>query len=65
MMDNKKEQNVSTRRPYHKPQLEEVRLVAEEAVLQNCKAIGVFGPYGVGVGSCQNPGGNICVNLGS
>jgi len=33
------------RRPYVKPQLEQVELVAEEAVLQACKA-----------GSCNLPG---------
>ena len=28
----------ATRRPYHKPQLEQVQLVAEEAVLTGCKS---------------------------
>ncbi len=53
------------RRLYLKPQLKVVRLVAGEAVLQYCKWVGVIGPYGQGVGSCQNPGGNICRDLGS
>ena len=31
---------MGTRRPYSKPQLEQVQLVAEEAVLQGCKNSG-------------------------
>lgn len=39
-MMEKKEKN-ATRRPYRKPQIEEVRLAPEEAVLVACKALGV------------------------
>jgi len=34
----------TTRRPYRKPQVEEVRLVAEEAVLTGCKSLLSSGP---------------------
>lgn len=53
-----------TRRPYNKPKLEAVRLVAEEAVLQYCKTSGFAGPYG-GPNKCQNPAGHTCWILGS
>jgi len=33
-----------TRRPYRKPQLEQVRLVIDEAVLETCKIGGQAGP---------------------
>ena len=33
----KEEETTKTRRPYHKPELEQVQLVAEEAVLAGCK----------------------------
>lgn len=52
------------RKPYSKPQLETVRLLPEEAVLQFCKTSGVVGPYG-GPNLCQNPSGNTCSALGS
>ncbi len=35
----KKTETKTTKRPYCKPQLEQVGLVAEEAVLQNCKFV--------------------------
>ena len=35
----KKTETKPARRSYRKPQLEQVRLVADEAVLQNCKFI--------------------------
>jgi hypothetical protein len=34
---NERNEGQAARRPYHKPQLEEVQLVAEEAILKNCK----------------------------
>ena len=46
----------ATRRPYHKPQLEQVQLVAEEAVLLGCKTRSSGGPR---VEPCLNPP-NIC-----
>jgi hypothetical protein len=47
------------RRPYRKPQLEQVQLAVEEAVLSGCKAslIGA-GPL-TGGGNCE-PGSNQC-----
>ena len=39
-----KRKTTRARRPYHKPQLEQVQLVAEEAVLQGCKRGNVSGP---------------------
>ena len=65
MCANKKEDNM-TRQPYQKPQLEEVKLVAEEAVLTNCKSrdagIVARGHYN----RCSNPGGHqVCYTLGS
>jgi hypothetical protein len=40
------------RRPYAKPKLEEVKLVAEEAVLKGCKSQVISGP---GKPSCGAP----------
>jgi|GEM_PF-1869998 len=46
----------TTRRPYSKPQLEQVRLVAEEAVLLNCKLAQGPGPFDPGPnGRCNKP----------
>jgi len=36
-MTKKEKETNNTRQPYRKPQLEEVKLVAEEAVLTACK----------------------------
>lgn len=49
-----------TRRPYNKPQLEAVRLVAEEAVLQGCKLQGgeVNGPQNI---NCKGTQGSDCL----
>ena len=49
-----KKKTKPTRRPYCKPQLEQVRLVAEEAVLAGCKTGGSSGPD---VGACNSSGG--------
>lgn len=49
------------RKPYQKPQIEQVRLVAEEAVLGNCKGGAWSGPTG---GGCQTSG-IPCTLLGS
>lgn len=43
-MTKKERTSTTTRRPYEKPQLQEVRLVPEEAVLQTCKRGGQTGP---------------------
>ena len=34
----------TTRQPYRKPQLEQVQLIAEEAVLSNCKTATTVNP---------------------
>ena len=59
-----KETKTSTiRKPYHKPQLEQIKLVAEEAVLSGCKDPGGHGPGG---GSCNLTGGpGNCSTIGS
>jgi hypothetical protein len=46
-----------TRRPYHKPQLEQVQLVAEEAVLVGCKTKKATGPD---AGPCNARGSGKC-----
>ena len=51
----------TTRRPYQPPQLEQVELVAEEAVLQACKTPQIFGPnrdpcVGSGPDKCSTGG---------
>jgi hypothetical protein len=51
------EKTEKTRRPYHKPQLEQVQLIAEEAVLQGCKTRTGIG--GEGFDPCLDPP-NIC-----
>ena len=48
------------KRPYVKPQIREVELRPEEAVLGNCKKASVAGPLQAG---CNNPGN--CSSLGS
>jgi len=50
------------RKPYRKPQLEKVQLVAEEAVLQGCKQPS---QPGLGTSNCKTPGGGICSTLAS
>ena len=52
-MTEKKEQE-APRRPYRKPQLEQVQLVAEEAVLVGCKTKRATGPD---AGPCNASGG--------
>ena len=60
----KTKQPTETRRPYSKPQLEQVQLVVEEAVLQGCKTSASLGPHGHGT-YCQNHGGQWCHEAGS
>ena len=38
------EKEEKARRPYHKPQLEQVQLMAEEAVLAGCKTVRMTKP---------------------
>lgn len=52
------------RKPYQKPQLSQVELVAEEAVLAGCKTLD--GNVGVTNGvNCDLGGGNQCFDPGS
>jgi hypothetical protein len=52
------ETEATTRRPYHKPHLEQVQLVAEEAVLRGCKTRqGTGGPSST---PCLIPPGAPC-----
>ena len=63
-MSTEEEKIQTARQPYHKPQLEEVKLIAEEAVLGNCKTTGTAGP--TWAGNCHNPAGhNPCSSQGS
>jgi hypothetical protein len=48
------------RKPYEKPELSEVALRPEEAVLGNCKTMGVSGPAEA---DCTSLGG--CMTFGS
>lgn len=50
------------KKPYVKPELRQVLLRPEEAVLGNCKTAGVSGPGSVG--TCS-PGAIACSSLGS
>jgi len=59
-----KEDVKKTKRPYQKPQVEEVKLVVEEAVLQACKTAATTGPHGIGT-FCVNPGIQSCSAGGS
>jgi hypothetical protein len=49
-----KSEGTRPRRPYRKPQLEQVQLVAEEAVLVGCKTKRATGPD---AGPCNATGG--------
>jgi hypothetical protein len=62
---NQNTDSKQSRRPYYRPEWEQVQLIAEEAVLTGCKAASAPGAYGTGVGSCQNTGGQTCQVLGS
>ena len=59
-----KRETTRGRRPYRKPQLEQVQLVAEEAVLAQCKVKGGSGPGG---GNCRQADGTggACQGQGS
>jgi hypothetical protein len=50
MKDRLKKGTVQTRKPYQKPEVKQVRLKPEEAVLGGCKVNGNEGP----VGTCFN-----------
>jgi hypothetical protein len=59
-----KEKEITKRRPYVKPKLEEVKLVADEAVLASCKSQNVSGPGEPSQGACGPPWGH-CKSSGS
>ena len=51
------------KKTYRKPQINQVSLVPEEAVLSGCKAIGT-GDINKNIGQCQNPNQS-CMAVGS
>lgn len=58
-MSEKNSTEIKEKKPYRMPQISRVRLVPEEATLQNCKNPG--GATGLGVnaclgGGCKSPG---------
>ena len=57
-MTDRTEQGTQEKKPYKKPQLKQVSLRPEEAVLGSCKSAGTSGP---GSGNCAVPG---CSSLG-
>ena len=60
----KKENGKEKRRSYQKPNVEQIKLVAEEQVLGLCKTVTEGGGIGVGQGfSCQYDGN--CVTDGT
>lgn len=60
-----KHTDTKTRRPYNKPQIEQVELKAEEATLTACKfRIALPGGHAPAAG-CTNPAGIECVDIGS
>ena len=60
----KKEHEINNiRQPYRKPQIEEVKMIAEEAVLVNCKVGSTTSGPGGWKGMCSNPGGGQACNI--
>jgi hypothetical protein len=53
------------RKPYQKPQLSQVELLAEEAVLAGCKTVNQNVGMTDGLGNCDLAGGNQCHAQGS
>ena len=58
----KTKQEKQEKRPYQKPELMQVPLRPEEAVLGNCKMSGTGGP---GYGNACNAGPLVCSSAGS
>ena len=54
----RRERSQEERRPYQKPQVEQIELVAEEQVLGGCKTPNDGGGEGVGAGQSCNLDGN-------
>jgi len=59
-MSEKNSREIKEKKPYRRPQISRVRLVPEEATLQNCKEAG--GATGFGANSCLSGG---CKSVGS
>ncbi len=59
-MSEKNSMEIKEKKPYRMPQISRVRLVPEEATLQNCKEAG--GATGFGANSCLSGG---CKSVGS
>jgi hypothetical protein len=59
-MTNKNSNDIKEKKPYGRPQISRVRLVPEEATLQNCKEAG--GATGLGANKCLTGG---CKQTGS
>ncbi len=58
MKSNSTPQPAREKKPYHKPEIEKVNLVLDEAVLATgCKFEGGFGPFGT---DCEDAGGTPC-----
>jgi len=59
-MKKKNSTEIKEKKPYGRPQISRVRLVPEEATLQNCKEAG--GATGLGANACLTGG---CKKVGS
>lgn len=55
---------MSERKPYRKPEIKQLELVPEEAVLAGCKATGTGSTSNKNDGTCPNMGWS-CVTQGS
>jgi len=59
-MNTSKKSTLTQKQPYHKPRIERVRLVPEEAVLSVCKGVGKRGSEASQgcnpIGFCHNTG---------
>ena len=66
-MNTNSQNKPSIRKPYHKPQMEQVQLIAEEAVLTGCKLQGggSAGPQNVNCKGVSEVGGGDCLTQGS
>lgn len=55
---------MSERRPYRKPEIKQLKLMPEEAVLTGCKTTGTGSTSNKNDGGCRNPTWS-CVDLGT
>ena len=62
---NHKQIDTKMRRPYQKPQIEQVELIAEEATLTACKIHGANPGGHAPSMNCSTGAGEPCVNQGS